>query len=379
MQTNQDRIDANAPTPIGQQLRAILLNQIEAGVYAPRRKVPSERVLAEQFGISRTSVREALTHLLSKGVLCRTVGRGTYVADVAEKRGQPKSRPVTVGQIGFWIDSDVFNFIQAGYNRILTGAGEICRQRGWRLQFHPVAVGGQSLDLILDEDVKSGGLDGNMVVGGLNHHELARLRDLGSPLLLVDLMTTNVETGTVRIDYASGVRAAVEHLRSLGHRSIGFIGFPGSEKYEAYWQSLEADGLSYNPRHVCLLSSTEPAPGMVTGYQAARKLAAGADLPTALIVTNDHVAIGAIEALTLAGIEVPEAMSVVGCDDLGEGTRALTTIRVDLMEVGRQAAKTLLDSIEHGIDPQIILMPAQLVVRGTTAVPSRVEISNTRS
>lgn len=94
------------------------------------------------------------------------------------------------------------------------------------------------------------------------------------------------------------------------------------------------------------------------------------NVPTALVVTNDLVAVGVIESLKLAGIGVPESVSVVGYDDLGtEMTPPLTTIRSFPEEVGRVAARTLLANIAGESTEQRIAIPTELVVRGTTAGP----------
>jgi len=73
--------------------------------------------------------------------------------------------------------------------------------------------------------------------------------------------------------------------------------------------------------------------------------------PTAVLITNDFAALGAMEALAVAQILVPDDISIVGYDNFGQGSTSLTTIRSDLMEVGRIAARTLLQWIETGRAP----------------------------
>ena len=355
-------IDVQSPVSIRQQLRDLLVQQIHAGEYRQGKRFPAERVLAKKFGVSRTSVRETIAQLVSEGILLRSAGQGTFVAERAP-------RPPDAGrsrQIGFWINSGIFNFVQPGYNRIMTASQDACRDREYRLQFHSVDETIQSLDTILAgaED-----LAGNLVVGGVNRLVLQRLRELRSPMQLVDLLLPGQEADTVRIDYARGTRQAIEQLKMMGHEDIGFIGFPESEKYEAYWQSLESCGLTYNPRFVQLLSVSDLMPGMMAGYQSMQKLIATKRLPTAVLVTNDYVALGALEALGIAGIKVPDEISVVGCDDLQLSARPLTTIHVDLAEVGRLAANCLIDRIE-GLDVRSqLVVPVKFVVRETTAPP----------
>lgn len=361
------RINPNSATPIRNQFASVLLQEIEEGVYPPGNKIPSERSLAEKYGISRTSVRECIAQFLSQGILSRA-GRGTFVPEHAVKM---RSTSGAAHQIGFWIGASIFGFVQPGYNQIMTGAGEVCSNRGYRLQFHPIDENAQSIEPMFTEDGITDGLDGNLVVGGVSRRVLGRLRESPSPLLLVDLLVDDESADAVRIDYSGGIRQAVGHLGTLGHEAIGFIGFPDSRKYESFWQSLEACGLRYDPRYMRFLSVSTLEPGMVAGYQAMQKLIAGGRLPTAIQVTNDYVAVGVLEALAIAGLRVPEDISIVGCDDLELTVRRLTTIQVDLAEVGRTAARALLDRIEKGAEARQIIVPAKLVIRGTTAPPPK--------
>ena len=91
-------------------------------------------------------------------------------------------------------------------------------------------------------------------------------------------------------------------------------------------------------------------------------------LPSALLVTNDFVALGVMEGLSIAGIQTPDQISVVGFDDLGQKTSPpLTTVRVDFVQVGSLAANALLRKMNsQPIEAEHMSVPVELVVRGTT-------------
>ncbi|MEO7142137.1 MAG: substrate-binding domain-containing protein, partial [Bryobacteraceae bacterium] len=95
-------------------------------------------------------------------------------------------------------------------------------------------------------------------------------------------------------------------------------------------------------------------------------------LPTALIATNDLVAYGMMEALAVAGIPVPDRISVLGFDDLGQDAHPpLTTIRTDSAEVGKLAVRSLLEQIRDGVVKDgRIAVPTELVIRASTAPPA---------
>ncbi len=356
-----------APEPVREQLRHILLAEIDRGTFLHGAKLPSERELAERFGTSRTTVRQAIEYLVEAGTLVRSAGKGTFVAGATSGAQSPleplsgtpaPSSPATLALV---ISEDIFEFVQVGYNRILLGVQKTCQQSGSRLLFH----------VLTDEaPMAEGDVDGYMVVGGAPRRFVERLRASGTPLVLVDLLLDD-RSASVGIAYAEGMRQAVTYLHGLGHRNIGFMGFPNSEKYIAYWQTLAALGIRYEPRWVVFLQFPDLQSSMLAGYRAMQSVLTAKPLPTAMLPTNDLVALGAKDALTVAGIEVPKRMSVMGFDDLGvEADRPLTTMRTDSSEVGRLAVRTLLEQIRGEAHAQTRLtVPTELVIRESTAPP----------
>jgi LacI family transcriptional regulator len=339
--------------------------EIERGAFLRGTKLPSERELAERFGTSRTTVRQAIESLVEGGTLVRSPGKGTFVAGQPSDTGSSLDPSTGApngaipGTLALVISEDIFEFIQVGYNRILVGVQKACQQCGYRLLFHVLAEDAP----ILENDVA-----GYMVVGGAPRRFLERLQGAGTPLVLVDLLMDD-RSASVGIDYAGGMRQAVTYLHSLGHRKIGFIGFPNSEKYIAFWQILDSLDLRYEPRWVAFLQFPDLQPSMLSGYRAMQAILAVEPLPTAVIATNDLVALGAKDALSVAGIEVPKRMSILGFDDLaGETEGPLTTMRTDSAEVGRLAVSALLEQIRGGTPgPNRITVPTELVIRESTA------------
>jgi DNA-binding LacI/PurR family transcriptional regulator len=359
-------IRPDSPAPIRQQLRQILLHEITSGVFTAGGRIPSERELAARYRISRASVRETITELINAGVLFRTVGRGTFVAGPA----RPAQPQTPTRDIAFLINEEIFHFVQTGYSEILRGVEEACRERGDRLIFQSVGISISADGLLPEGSAKPYGC---IVAGGLKRYQLQRLRQLDVPFVLVDLLirATEEDIISVKIDYAGGTRLALEHLYNLGHRQIGFIGFAGSEKYTAFWQTLETLGLRYDPRWVEFLEAGDLEPGMLAGFHAMQALLARSCPPTALLATNDYVARGVMEALGMARLKIPERISIVGYDDLGvHVSPPLTTIRTDLNRVGRLATEALYRRIEGApVDSLQTLVQVDLIVRQSTALP----------
>ncbi len=359
-------IDTASAVPIPAQLREIFLEEIRQGRFEDSKKVPSERALAERYGVSRTSVRESLNTMVREGLLVRRVGKGTFVAgdgrDPAEQQ---------FASIAFLIGENIFRFVRPGYNRILLGAQEACRQAGFQLLFHAVPEEESDPSLHFLETAGTE-LRAWIVTGGLHHRAIDRILQSPLPVVFVDLLVDDEKSSFVGFDYATGTRLAMEHLAELGHERIGFIGFANSEKYEAYWRTLEQLGLRYDPHLVKFLQLPDVQPSISSGFRMMQQMVASERLPTAVLATNDLVAVGVMEALTVAGIRVPQQMSVIGFDDLGqEVDPPLTTVRSDVEGAGRLAATYLIERLRVGEqkEPRKIVVPTELIVRGTTAPP----------
>ncbi|WP_405795497.1 GntR family transcriptional regulator [Streptomyces sp. NBC_01506] len=81
-------IDYDAPTPPYQQIAAEIIRDIEAGVLAVNRPIPSESALTQRWGVARDTARRAVRHLRELGYVYTVPQRGTYVAERGEDERQ---------------------------------------------------------------------------------------------------------------------------------------------------------------------------------------------------------------------------------------------------------------------------------------------------
>ena len=190
----------------------------------------------------------------------------------------------------------------------------------------------------------------------------------GVPFVLVGA-ALGIKSPSVVFDQRHGCELAIQHLLDLGHCRIAEIsGQPrhidAQLRHETMVAMLKARGLSLGP-------SVEGDFEVPSGYMATKKLLDCGEPFTALFVANDRMALGALRALHERGIRVPEDVSIVGFDDVGEAayfTPPLTTVRQDLQTLAQQSIEYLVSMIADSTMPvqQRVLYP-ELIVRESTA------------
>ncbi|CAM5558459.1 LacI family DNA-binding transcriptional regulator [Streptomyces aurantiogriseus] len=171
-------------------------------------------------------------------------------------------------------------------------------------------------------------------------------------------------------DDERGARLVTEHLVGLGHRRIahlGGYGAVGELRRRSFEATMGAHGLA-DRAVVEPCDMTEEG-----GYRATVRLLARSDRPTAVFAVNDITCVGALSAAEELGLRVPHDLSVVGYDNTSISRLRhlwLTTVDHAGHEVGRRAARCLLDRLERpGGEGRVQLAAPTLEVRGTTAPP----------
>ncbi len=171
-------------------------------------------------------------------------------------------------------------------------------------------------------------------------------------------------------NYASSC-IATRHMLEQGHRVVAHITGPlveeaAIDRKRGYEDTLRAAGFAVL-EDLCVEGDWSASTGY-TGFQ--RLYAAHPDV-TAIVAQNDRMAIGVIRAVRDAGLDVPGQISVIGFDDMPLASYfdpPLTTMRQDMFEIGRTAARLIIHAVENGVVEQahIRLSPAQLIVRNST-------------
>ena len=191
------------------------------------------------------------------------------------------------------------------------------------------------------------------------------------------LVTRGLDTGAlplVAADDAHGVAAAVRHLVALGHRHLAHLTGPRdlsttARRARAVRESAKAferSGVDVVVRHWAGFTIAD-------GRRLCRALLSAHPEVTAIVAGNDMIALGCLDAMAEAGLRCPEDVSLVGHNDMPFVDRlepALTTVAIPQRALGVRAAEVLLGRLAgEAVAPEPLVLPTELVVRGSTAPP----------
>jgi len=255
---------------------------------------------------------------------------------------------------------------------LMTGVAEALRDTGVSVFLCNVEddprLGQLHVEAMLDKQV-----DGIIATGKrIDRHLPIDLSRLGIPVIYA---FTEPDPNAIAFvsDDAGGARMAVEHLIKQGRRRIAHISGPESfavvhARARSYIEVLTEHGFAIKSPLVGTWSEA-------WGHEAVDRLfGAGGDTPDALFCGNDQIARGAVDALRERRIRVPDDIAVVGFDNweiVAAATRPpLTTVDMNLSDLGQQAGRTLLSLIDgRPVEPGVRKLPCRLVVRRSCGSP----------
>jgi LacI family transcriptional regulator len=210
---------------------------------------------------------------------------------------------------------------------------------------------------------------------GIEQDLIQKLVDRAFPLVFVDAGPELTNHRVLQVNYAEGIRQAVQHLAALGHRNISFISGPlqmrsAAARRDAFLAAMNELGLEVPPGH--LVEGTHTMEGGIT---ACGSLLLLPELPTGVVCSNDMTAIGVLHGLHREHRSVPQDVSVVGFDDIHLAQFMLPPLTTVQMSCKLLAAAAV-QALRAGIEPQHPdsqqrqwSIPTQLVVRQSTSSP----------
>ena len=301
---------------------------------------------------TRTRVEDAMADLgfvRNESARQLRAGRSRTIGYVMLDATNPFFTDVAQGMEGVAEDSDLSLFLCNSDNRASREAAHLAHLQEQRVQGILITP--------IDPDSRS----------------LADLAGRGTPLVIVDRTRLGSHFCTVSVDDVLGGRLAVEHLVDRGHERVAFVGGPDSlgqvrERLHGAREAWHEAGLPDDDLVVVPTAALSVAEGRTAGERLAglpkRRR------PTAVFCANDLVALGLLQQATATGMRVPADLAIVGFDDIDFAAAAavpLTSVRQPRAELGRTAARLLLDEAEDPmhVHEQVVFQP-ELVARRST-------------
>lgn len=249
------------------------------------------------------------------------------------------------------------------FSEMIRGIDVAARRRGYHLLVSGSHSEWSEMSAVLL--AVRGRVDGMIVMAPeLEAERIASWLPTGLPVVLLNGRAEGA--WSVAVDNAQGAGSMMEHLFSLGHREIAYISGPvgnadATERLRAWRVAMQGAGVGRLDELLVPGDFSETA-----GYEAGYTILSRERRPTAVFAANDAMAIGALCAVREQGVRVPEEMAVVGFDDIPIArfvSPPLTTVSVEIAELGRQAFELLLEASEQDREPRLQILPTHLVIR----------------
>ncbi len=216
------------------------------------------------------------------------------------------------------------------------------------------------VELFLERTLRERRVDGVLLISlPISDRYARKFLTSRVPVVLVDSFHPSLDSITV--ENREGAYKATSHLLALGHRRVGMIvghlrSMPARVRLEGFRQALADHGVAMEERYIAVVDSMPGQDGFCkeAGYQGMQRLLQlGAERPTAVFVSSDIQAEGAMRAAIEAGVRIPQDMAVVGFDDIEIAELlGLTTMRQPMLEMGRLAVERLVKRISQPRAPR---------------------------
>ncbi|WP_318494243.1 substrate-binding domain-containing protein [Photobacterium leiognathi] len=324
--------------------------------------------VAKLAGVSTSTVSHVInkTRFVSEEISARVNKAAkelNYYAPSALARSFKVNRTKTIGMLVTTSTNPFFGEVVKGVERSCYQQGYsliLCNTEGDHQRMH------ESINTLLQKRV-----DGLILMcaalEGEHFDIFEHYADI--PVVVMDWGPMQFTSDKIQDNSLRGGYMAAKYLIDAGHSEIGCITGPldriqAEMRYNGYLQAMDEAGFSVEPSWV--VEADFECEG---GYNAFTQLHANGTLPSALVVANDMMAMGVINAANELGIQIPEQLSIIGYDDIHIAkfmSPSLTTIHQPKYRLGQAAVETLLTRLdEPETAPRIIELEPTLVERNS--------------
>lgn len=331
---------------------------IESDDIKPGDRLMSENEITEKFKVSRHTVRQGLAQLETQGYIYKEQGKGTFCDNY-------KDDIKTIAVITTYISNYIFPSIIRGIEEVLSLAGYSLLLFNTNNEKNKEK---ESLEKVLLHNPS--GLIVEPTLSALKNVNEEYYKELGNkniPYIMINAKYDQLDSASITMDDVEGGYILTKYLIQLGHMNIAGIfkndDIQGINRKLGYVKALSEFNIPIDNDIIGKYTTKE---GKYSIYEFTKTLLSRGKRPTALICYNDQVAIHALNAIRDGGLRVPEDISIVSYDDsdIAVATEVkLTTVRHPKDEMGRQAARFIIDMIEKQDYKPCYMYKAELLVR----------------
>src|SRR5580700_59528 len=258
------------------------------------------------------------------------------------------------------------------FPELIQGFEEIAVQNGYEILIGSTNYDPERMKSCIRRMVERNAEGVAVMTFGIEQPLLDQLADRKIPLVFVDVAPNRPGMSVLRIDYHHGIRQGVQHLAALGHRSIAFVAGPlrlhsAQSRLAAFKKALQECGIPVEEKFILEGDHT-----MEGGLSAATRILEHKNLPTAIMCSNDMLAIGVLHKLSRSGLQVPGDISIIGFDDIHMAEMmipSLTSIQMSRSDLARAAVSALRTHLEGPTPRREYTIDTHLVVRESTGFP----------
>ena len=371
--------------PLYQKIFNDLTTGIRNGAWQDGDRLPSEKELAEQYGVSRITSKKALEMLADAGCIVRMPGKGSFVRQGAVERTNTVApaegnvnRPLLIGLI-------MPDFDGTYGTGLLSGVEKAAAENGIFMILRR-SYGDQALEEQSIKEVMLLGVDGILIMPVHGEHYAPKILQLildGFPLVFVDRHLKGLNAPFVGTDNVGAARMATDFLLLAGHRRISFLS-PNivyntaiEDRVEGFVKSHAEHGIAID-ESIWLTNLTATLPGRNLGENIRRDIQAIQSLLkkkkdiTCLFAAEYNIALLAAQAVRAQGLRIPEDIALIcfDCPSNFMNDYTFTHLRQRENEMGSTAVRLLLQQIRH--EPAVsgsVFLKADLV-KGYSTLPS---------
>ncbi|UVI28769.1 GntR family transcriptional regulator [Paenibacillus spongiae] len=354
--------------PLYLQIRTMIRDKIESGELKPGDQIPVEADLVQQFNVSRITIKSALKLLVDEGLVYRTAGKGTFVADPQEPSlfapSDQESAFKKIGLIGP-MTSDAFTL------NMLRGIEETCKEHNLILLIRTSFTQSEEKEAI--RILRAQGIDGLLIFpvdGEAYSQAILDLKTECFPFVLIDRYLPGIKTNSVYTNNHQGGYLGTEYLFNKGHRQIGIVSTTQSktasaeDRFAGYLEAARHLGLKIEPAHWLTRIDESSFKEEIPTKEIIREWLSEQKNLTAVFAFSSITAVFVADIAVQLGKKIPEDLAILSFDSPGvQDFNGLyfSCIEQQEYQLGEKAVDLLLQVISDPAHIEQIIIPVTLV------------------